>query len=208
MRQHTIRRMVGLSVVAAGLVAGVLPAGAAPGVRATSAAPSVIQDPMSAAYPYGEDLYQALKQGQAFQCLNDSPCRITATIKLSKGEKKYLGAPSRTVAHGKPVGPQTVGFQGDRQHGIYLLPLPSWFKKRIVAKHVVSMYVFITLTTFYEAQDPSDQEGLKMATFESVWPKPGNTSRFMEGQGTRYGCRTVAGGNITVGYVRQGQSCP
>lgn len=194
MRQRVVRGL-GLLAIVTGALLGGLPASAAPGV---------IQDTDSAAYPWGEDMYQALNQGQAFQCLNDTPCHITATIKVSKGEAKYLGLSSRTLAHGKPVGPKTVGFNGDRQDGIYLLAFPSWLKKKIVAKHVVAMNVFITLTTFYSAPDDSGN----MQTHESVWPTPGNTSRFLEGQGSRYGCRTVAGGNIILGYVHQGQSCP
>lgn len=195
-----------LAVTAAGLVLGVMPA---------NAATAPIKDDQAAAYPSGNDLYQAMRDGQPFECqgANDTPCHITAKVKITKSERRYLGLSSRTLASGTAKGPKTMTLGGQRHTDVYTLAFPTSLAKRLKAKHVVSMWVYITDDATYQGYPPDSGDGSSSSstatvTHESTWPNQGDTDRYLEGQGTRYGCRTVAHGDITLGYWHQGQSCP
>lgn len=161
-------------------------------------------------YPVGQDMYQALKLGEALQCAFDGCKLTTATVSITKAEKKYLGWSSRTIAKGVPQGPVSERVQGSMEHDLFILPLPGSFRKRVIAKHVVSMKVLVTAKSrFTQLESPDGQiSTTKNVTHLSTWPGPDDNPKTMWGQGSRFGCRPVARGGIIIGYVKFGQSCP
>jgi hypothetical protein len=164
-------------------------------------------------YPMGQDMYQALKQGEALQCSTggDTGCKVTsAKLSITKAEKKYLGWSTQTIAKGVPQGPVSIRLNGSMQHDLFILPLPASFRKRVIAKHVVAMKVLITAHSKYSQVESPD--GListtQNVTHLSSWPSPDSDPKTQWGQGSRFGCRPVAKGDITTGYVKFGGSCP
>lgn len=169
-----------------------------------------VTDPRPDVTPASQDMYQALKQGEALQCIDDG-CQVTvAKVSITRAEKKYLHWPTLTVAKGVPQGPVSKRLMGDMQDGLFILPLPAAFRTRVIAKHVVSMKVLITAKSRFTAVESPDGtiSNTKNVTHLSSWPDPDRSPKTQWGQGSRFGCQPLAHGDIIIGYVKFGQSCP
>lgn len=204
MRIHRALRLIGPVVVLPLLFTSPLAAHANdyPNVTVTDTRPDVT--------PAGQDMYQALKQGEALQCLEDGCAVTVAKVSITRAEKKYLHWPTLTIAKGVPQGPVSKRLMGDMQDGLFILPIPAAFRTRVIAKHVVAMKVLITAKSrFTDVESPDGTiSNTKNVTHLSSWPDPRRSPKTQWGQGPRYGCQPLAGGDIMTGVVKFGQPCP
>jgi hypothetical protein len=171
--------------------------------------------------PVGDDLYVVLDRGQPFQCeptsssLTFPECEIEARITITAAQAKVLGLKSRVLAHGTAKGPVTARIAGRREHNLYFLKIPAAIKRRIKARHIVTMKVVVIGSARWESPAvPAGESGTATPAEPrtATWPDPDpddlNDRDTSWGQGSRYGCRPLAGGRMINGYEHFGQKCP
>ena len=168
---------------------------------------------------HSDDTYKVLDRGVPFDCspppVDPSskavpPCSIKVRISLSEGAVRYLGLKSPVLAHGTAKGPATA------EH-LYFLKIPAAIGRRMKAKHVVALAVSVTGTAEYQVVSttpgPGESSTSQVVDYTQTIDETG-ANRAVFGQGTRYGCFPIGqgplagGGDLVIGYVKYGQTCP